>query len=98
VVVGTTAAVGTDTMATTYDAAYADYLREYEEYKGQKKAYHQYMPASDDVSFIFIVAKHDKSHFLFFELLFISRRTISISRSRSPLVDDDAILLLCVRI
>jgi hypothetical protein len=26
----------------------------------------------------------------------ISRRTISISRSRSPLIDDDTILLLCV--
>jgi hypothetical protein len=41
-------------------------LREYEEYKAQKKACHQYMLASDDVSFIFIVAKHGKSHFLFF--------------------------------
>ena len=41
---------------------YADYLREYEAYKAQKNAYHQYMLASDDVSFIFIVEKHDKSH------------------------------------
>jgi hypothetical protein len=69
-------------MAMAYDAAYADYLREYEEYKAQKKAYHQYMLASDDVSFIFIFAKHDKSHFLFFELLFMQCLTSNLSHRR----------------
>jgi hypothetical protein len=47
-----------------------------------RAAYHQYMLASDDVSFIFIVAKHDKFHFLFFEPLFMQCLTSNLSRRR----------------
>jgi hypothetical protein len=46
-----------------YDASYADYLRAYEEFMAQKASYDRYRALADDVSFIFMVAKHEKSQF-----------------------------------
>jgi hypothetical protein len=46
-----------------YDASYADYLRVYEEFMAQKASYDRYRALADDLNFIFMVAKHEKSQF-----------------------------------
>jgi hypothetical protein len=42
---------------------HADYVVAYPEWMVQKVAYDRYRELADDASFIFMVAKHDKSHF-----------------------------------